>query len=134
MSREDVLLAFGPPGVETKTGNGATLFYSTGPMGQVTYAAHLGADGRVRSVEQVLRDENFAQIRVGEWDRQTLRDRFGLPAEVRSYSDGRIWWSYRYKESDVWEVLMNVLFYPQGIVRQVIKTPDPMYEKNAPWP
>ncbi len=133
MTRAEVLSRFGSPVAQRKDETGEVVIYSTAPFGQFAYAARFGPDDRVRDVEQVLREDKFARIEIGVWDIERVRGNFGTPAEVRNMPDGRSWWGYRYKQNGVWEMLMNVLFDAQGKVRQLINTPDPMYERNDPW-
>lgn len=110
-------------------GNDRFFEYATGPMGQHTWMARIGADGRLVSYEQVLTGEKFATIKVDEANREDVLRTVGRPAE-RSYiglKDYEVW-SYRYKEAGVWNSMMHVHFDRQGIVRQMLNGPDPMYE------
>ncbi|VXC76977.1 hypothetical protein [Massilia sp. 9I] len=103
--------------------------YATGPMGQQTYMARIGADGRLVSYEQVLTGEKFATIKVDSANKEDVLRIVGKPAE-KSFVAMRDWevWSYRYKEAGVWNSLMHVHFDRQGVVRQMLNGPDPMYE------
>ncbi|CAN7296944.1 hypothetical protein LJR122_001557 [Massilia sp. LjRoot122] len=103
--------------------------YATGPMGQQTFMARIGADERLLSYEQVLTGEKFATIKVDAADKEEVLRTVGRPAE-KSFVAMRDWevWSYRYKEAGVWNSMMHVHFDRQGIVRQMLNGPDPMYE------
>jgi len=110
-------------------GNDRIFEYATGPMGQHTWMARIGADGRLVSYEQVLTGEKFATIKVDAADKEEVLRTIGRPAE-RSYvglKDYEVW-SYRYKEAGVWNSMMHVHFDRQGVVRQMLNGPDPMYE------
>lgn len=109
--------------------NGQLLEYATGPMGQHTWMAHIGADGRLTSYEQVLTGEKFATIKVDAATKDEVLRTIGRPAEKTAVAM-RDWevWSYRYKEAGVWNSMMHVHFDKQGVVRQMLNGPDPMYE------
>jgi len=127
MSRDEVISRFGSPHVERRAADGELFIYSTAPMGQAAYAARVGPDQRVTAVEQVLTLQNFAAIKPNEWDSEQVLVHFGPPAEIQRWAPDKIWWSYRYKESGVWDSLMNIRFDAQGIVRETINTPDPLF-------
>ena len=127
---QDVVQAkLGAPTAVYADANGRTLEYATGPMGQNTWMARLGPDGRLQSYEQVLTSEKFATIKIDAATREEVLRTLGRPAErsqvaMRDYEV----WSYRYKEAGVWNSLMHVHFDAQGVVRQMMNGPDPMYE------
>lgn len=121
---------FGQPSATYPDGAGQVLEYATGPFGQQTWMARIGADGRLASFEQVLDDRKFATVRIGAATRDQILRTFGKPAETsRLALTGQTVWSYRYKESGVWNSLMHVHFDQAGIVRGMMNGPDPMYEK-----
>jgi hypothetical protein len=93
--------------------------------------ARIGADGRLTAFEQVLTGEKFATIMVGTATRDDVLHTIGRPAE-RSYLPLRDFevWSYRYKESGVWNSMMHVHFDRGGVVRMMQNGPDPMYEEK----
>ena len=126
----DVVQAkMGAPTAVYTDGAARTLEYATGPMGQYTWMAHLGPDGRLASYEQVLTSEKFATVKIDQATKDQVLRTFGRPAE-RSHvamHDYEVW-SYRYKEAGVWNSLMHVHFDGQGVVRQMLNGPDPMYD------
>jgi hypothetical protein len=118
-----------PNAVYPDPSGGQVLEYRGQPMGQFQYMARIGADGRLISYDQVLTDENFAQIDVNRWNRDDILRHFGRPAEVlRSRLDEGEIWSYRYKEKGVWNSLMNVDFNGRGTVLRVYKSADPLLD------
>lgn len=126
-----VTAKFGQPTAVYPAAVGQVLEYATGPYGQATYMAHIGPDGRVTSFEQVLSGEKFATLKIGSANRTDVLHTLGRPAE-RSYlslSDFEVW-SYRYKESGVWNSMMHVHFDRAGILRMMQNGPDPMYEEK----
>lgn len=128
-SQDVVQSKLGTPTAVYTDGAARTLEYATGPMGQNTWMAHLGPDGRLASYEQVLTSEKFATIKIDQATKDDVLRTVGRPAE-RSHvamHDYEVW-SYRYRESGVWNSLMHVHFDGQGVVRQMMNGPDPMYE------
>ncbi len=126
-----VIAKFGPPTAIYPAPSGRALEYATGPFGQYTHMARIGADGRLSAFEQVLAGEKFATIKVGVATKDDVLRAIGRPAE-RSYLDlpKLEVWSYRYKESGVWNSMMHVHFDRAGIVRMMQNGPDPMYEEK----
>ncbi|MGX4642279.1 hypothetical protein [Massilia sp. SYSU DXS3249] len=109
--------------------DGQVLEYATGPMGQFTWMARMGPDGRLVSYEQVLAGEKFATIKIDQATKEDVLRTIGRPAErsrvaMRDYEV----WSYRYKEAGVWNSLMHVHFDQNGVVRQMLNGPDPLFE------
>jgi hypothetical protein len=120
-----------PNAVYPDAAGGQVLEYRGQPMGQFQYMAHIGPDGRLVSYDQVLTSENFAKVKVDRWTKDDILRNFGRPAEVsRVYAHDYEVWSYRYKEAGVWNSLMNVHFDAQGVVRQMLNGPDPMYDER----
>ena len=126
-----VTAKFGQPTAMYPASSGQVLEYATGPFGQATYMARIGADGRLASFEQVLTAEKFATLKIGAANKTEVLHTLGRPAE-RSYlslSDLEVW-SYRYKEAGVWNSMMHVHFDRGGILRMMQNGPDPMYEEK----
>jgi hypothetical protein len=110
---------------------GELLEYATGPMGQTTWMARIGPDGRLASFEQVLTGEKFATIKIGSATKDDVLRTIGRPAEHSrvAMQDYEVW-SYRYKENGVWNSMMHVHFDHAGIVRLMQNGPDPMYDER----
>ena len=103
--------------------------YATGPFGQRTWMARIGADGRVRGFEQVLTSARFAAIEIDHARKADVLRIVGHPAETsRVMQHNYEVWSYRYKESDVWNSMMHVHFDQDGVVRMMLNGPDRMFD------
>jgi hypothetical protein len=126
-----VAAKMGQPNAVYPEGGGQELEYLTGPMGQETYMAHMGPDGRLASFEQVLTGEKFATIKIDHATKADVLRTIGHPAETSALPlrDFEVW-SYRYKESGVWNSMMHVMFDRGGVVRMMQNAPDPMYERR----
>ena len=117
-----------PTGVYPAPG-GQVLEYATGPMGQYTFMARIGADGRLVSYDQVLTGEQFATIKIDQATKDDVLRIIGRPAErSRVVQHNYEVWSYRYKDAGVWNSMMHVHFDQNGVVRQMLNGPDPLFE------
>jgi hypothetical protein len=128
----EVTAALGRPDASyPEPDGGQVLEYRGQPMGQFQYMARIGPDGRLLSYEQVLTSENFAKVKVDQWTKDDVLRNFGRPAEISrvAFHDYEVW-SYRYKEAGVWNSMMNIHFDRQGVVRQMLNGPDPLYEER----
>jgi len=126
----EVQAKLGTPRAVYRLADGSqVLEYAGQPMGQFQHMATIGPDGRLVSYEQVLTGEKFATIKIGKSTRDDILRTFGHPAETSrvAFHDYEVW-SYRYKEAGVWNSMMHVHFDQQGIVRQMLNGPDPMYD------
>jgi hypothetical protein len=124
----------GRPTARFQVGSDTVAEYGAGAFGQFTYMARYGPDGRLRSYEQVLTDEKFATVKLGVDDKTSILHTFGHPAETSylSLRDLEVW-SYRYKQSGVWDSMMHVHFSRDGKVREMMAGPDPMRESKDGW-
>jgi hypothetical protein len=110
--------------------DGSILEYASGPFGQETYMARIGADGLLRSWQQVLNDQTFASIKPGVATKEEVLHTVGRPAETAYLPLSKLEvWSYRYKQSGVWDSMMHVHFDQAGIVRMMQNGPDLMREE-----
>ncbi|SNT21137.1 hypothetical protein SAMN06265795_11755 [Noviherbaspirillum humi] len=130
-----VIGRLGQPTHVYQDGNGKLLEYKTGPFGQRTYMARIGSDGRLASYEQVLTNEKFASIKVGEAGKNDVLHAIGAPSGTSylSLSDLEVW-TYPYKESGVWNSLMHVHFDRNGIVQRMMSGPDPRFDPDRRFP
>jgi len=120
-----------PDAIYPDPAGGQVYEYRGQPMGQFQYMARIGPDGRLVSYDQVLTSENFAKVKVDQWTKDDILRHFGRPAEVTGvYFHNYEVWSYRYKEAGVWNSLMSVHFDQQGVVRQMLNGPDPMFDER----
>lgn len=126
-----VTAKYGQPTAVYAAPDGQVLEYASGPFGQYTYMARMGPDARLASFEQVLTSEKFGTLKIGSATKDEVLRTLGRPAE-RSYlalPDLEVW-SYRYKESGVWNSMMHVHFDRAGVLKMLQSGPDRMYEEK----
>jgi len=116
----------------TAPDGGQTLVWSTQPYGQTAWRTHVNTQGRVAAIRPIFTDAEFETLRTGVWTQQDVLCAFGPPAERSSVglpSVRQIVWSYRYRQSGVWNSLMYVYFGHDGArVTNLHPGPDPLYE------
>lgn len=121
----------GQPTAVHRDGSDTLLEYATGPQGQTTHMARIGADGRLISWDQVLTDQRFGTIEVGVATKRDVLRIVGRPAETSWLTLPKLEvWSYRYKGSGVWDSMMHVHFDRAGVVRMLQSGPDPEREEH----
>jgi hypothetical protein len=131
-SMETVRSKMGRPTEVRSAPSGTVYEYGGGMFGQLAWLARFDSTGRLASVEQVRKGKVFATIRPGATKADVV-DRLGRPSEMSRVHLGNFEvWSYRYKESGVWNSMMHVHFDEAGIVRLMQSGPDPMYEDKRP--
>ena len=110
---DDVLRVMGQPGMRWQDGDGSQqLSYPRGPMGVHTFMVRIGADGKLRSIGNVLEPQTFARIRSGMTQSQVLRLLGPSQPAWSVYFKARdeLVWEWRY--CDEWNELarFDVLF------------------------
>jgi hypothetical protein len=90
----DVRKRFGEPAAVYAEANGElTLEYPRQPAGHVNYMISIGADGKMRSLRQVLTQATFIQVTPG-LEKSQVRRLLGRPAKAQSFA---------LKEEEVWD-------------------------------
>lgn len=123
----DVERLMGRPAERVTTAGGERIwFYPHAPMGRETHAVRIGADGKVRAVEQTLVEANFLKVWSGKTTAREVRELLGPPNRVvhmaRQQRDA---WEYLYFN----EMQVPFVFYAQfsadGVVREAFSIRDP---------
>ena len=106
--------------------------WPTQPMGEVTTAADIDAAGKVINVRQVLQTGEFYRAEPDKWTQSDVLVQFGRPAETAYFPlKKRQVWSYRYLEDGVWYQLFNFAFDDAGVLRETLKSPDPLHDHKG---
>lgn len=121
----DVCARMGPPTDIRVDRDGDRIWeYATGPEGFFTYMVRIGADGRVKEVNQILTEEQLAKVVPGKMTKADVRQLLGRPSDESTYSAG-LTWSWRFARVGVQPGYMVVSFNPDGTVRDKIVIIDP---------
>ena len=107
----------GPPTMEWQNTDGsATWEYPRTPNGIVNYMIDFGPDRILKTVRQVLTQENFARVSPG-MDQDDIRRLLGKPArEVYFPLMKETVWDWKTKSDSSYDEYFNVHFNPQGTV------------------
>jgi SmpA / OmlA family len=104
--------------------NGDELWeYATGPAGYETFLIRFGADGRVKSVTQLLTPERLMQVEPGRMTKAQVRDLLGRPSDESFTMSGPVW-SWRFQDGAQIGNLA-VSFNPDNTVKERMVLPDP---------
>ncbi|WP_249222628.1 outer membrane protein assembly factor BamE [Noviherbaspirillum sp. L7-7A] len=134
-SEASIVARLGEPTHRYGEGNTHLLEYMTGPWGQSTFMARIGADGRLISYEQVLDTAHFSRIVPGKSDKQEVLHLIGAPSATSYLTLPQLEvWSYPYRESNAWDSVMHVHFDNAGIVRMLQNGPDRRRTPDMAWP
>lgn len=130
-SMETVRARMGEPSVVHELPSGTQFEYGGGAFGQHAWMARFDQVGKLVSLEQVRSGEKFATIRPGAATKADVLMTLGQPSETsRVFLHNYEVWSYRYKESGVWNSMMHVHFDEGGVVRLMQSRPDTLYERK----
>jgi hypothetical protein len=101
------------------------LWFSRQPYGRSSYAARIGADGKLKSLEQRLTPDNLAFLERGKSTDESVHDMFGPPYKVNQFPRmQREIWTYWMPATEEWKVLF-VQFSPDHVLREYYYMDDP---------
>jgi hypothetical protein len=119
--------AMGQPALRVANPDGSsTLYYPKSPLGRHTYAVTVGADGKVRSIDQRLTLANIGKLAVGKSSRKEVQELLGPPDRhnvTRLALTSREVWEYPFLDYQEKRVLW-VQFSEDGILREVVNSRD----------
>lgn len=130
-TEKDVLAAMGNPAEKRALAGGETVYwYPQLPYGRRSYAARIGADGRLVSLEQRLTEANVAKVVRNQTTMGEVRDLLGPPFEPMKFAR---------MEREVWTYPMRIVgdlnpkwFIVQmsydGVVRETYLMDDPQFQ------
>lgn len=110
------------------------LEWPAGEWSQYAYMARIGPDGKLISYDNVRTREQFAKIKVNQFNKNDVLRTIGHPTETEYLPlKKQEVWSYRYKEEGMWNSMMHVYFDGSGIVRGMENGQDPLYLRDGFW-
>jgi hypothetical protein len=127
----DVEAKMGRP-AEKRVHDGETVYYYPElPWGYRSYAARIGADGKLIAVEQRLTEENIGKVVRGKSTATEVRDLLGPPWEPIHYARmDRDVWTYPMRiPADPTPKWFVVHVAPDGIVRETFLFDDMNYNR-----
>lgn len=131
---------YGSPTVTCENSPFTLRVWSQQPMGYYAWRGVFDDNDQLVDIQQVLSDPIFAQVEsdIGEnsWDLDKVGCNFGPPAEqsVAPYIGVRMKvWSYRYKQNNVWPMMMNIFFDDNDRVHALQRSMDPRDNDGQLW-
>jgi len=119
--------AMGVPDARIARPDGSSvLYYSRNPLGRHSYAATVGPDGVLRSIEQRLTRANMDKLVPGSMTKQDVLALFGPPYPsnvATSPFSGLETWEYKWLEIEDKRILW-VGFSPDGVLREFSNVHD----------
>jgi hypothetical protein len=130
-TRAEIESRLGQPTGVYALADGTRLQYSRQPAGQQVYNLDLGADGRLRQLEQVMDGGWLQRIEVDRWTRETALVHLGRPALIERVArwEGDIW-TYRFLEA-TGSRQVHLQLDGAGVVRRVVFTDEPLPDDRA---
>lgn len=132
----EVRIIYGAPSMVWEEENGArTLEFVKGPAGHRTFMIQIGADNKVKAIEQVLKPAYFVKVVQGMSEDQ-VRRLIGKPFKKEPYALSKeVAWFYRYlegTESRYFIVQFDNLLgsVTQGKVTKTMMMPDMEASEN----
>jgi hypothetical protein len=121
----EVRIIYGAPSMVWEEEAGArTLEFVKGPAGHRTFMIQIGADGKVKAVEQVLKPSNFVKVMQGMGE-DPVRRLLGKPGKKVPYAASQeTAWFYRYMEGSESRYFVVQFSQATGLVTKTMMMPD----------
>ena len=129
----DVEAQLGVSAEKLKAADGDTIwFYPRKPSGRQMYAARIGPDGRMRSLQQTLTEQNIRNLVPGVTTMAQVREILGPPWRTSRFErQQRDVWEYTMVNTQQWDYYLDVQFSGDGIVREVMMLKDYTKEQGG---
>ncbi|HMW18567.1 MAG TPA: outer membrane protein assembly factor BamE [Accumulibacter sp.] len=113
----EVIQVMGQPKLEWREADGTRYWeYPRTPEGMVNYRLVIGPDDRLREVQQLLTEANFAKVKPG-MSREDIQLLLGQPAHQRYFSlKHETVWDWKTKREPGMDWYFNVHFNAEGLV------------------
>ena len=115
----------GAPVEKRQVGGETWYYYPRQPFGRQQYAARIAPDGRLRSIEQTLTDQNLRKVVADTTTKAQAREIFGPP--WRTSQNERLQreiWEYTCYNNRQEDFYLYVQFSPDGILRESFLVED----------
>jgi hypothetical protein len=132
-SATEVQASLGEPALRTRLAGGDTMwYYPRQPQGRQTYGLRIGPDGTLRSMEQLLTEENMGKLSSGSATRDAVREQFGPPWRQSSNDRAqREVWEYAMFNNQQWPYYLYAQFSSDGVLRELYTLKDYVNEPGS---
>ncbi|MEK6244203.1 MAG: hypothetical protein AABM33_06845 [Pseudomonadota bacterium] len=123
---QDVAALMGTPADRITVSGGDTIwYYPRAPMGMHTFAVRMSSAGVLRSIDQLLTEQNLRNLVAGVTTGSQVREVLGPPwRTTRTDRMQRDVWEYSMLNSAQWPFYLYVQLSYDGIVREVLLLKD----------
>ena len=125
-TEQEVTALMGVPADSIKLPGGDTmLYFPRQPEGRMSYAARIAPDGVLRSIDQLLTEENISRLVRGSTTRAQAREILGPPwRTTRLERQQRDVWEYKMYNQVQDKFFLYVQLSYDGIVQEVLMIKD----------
>ncbi len=121
----EVRIIYGAPSmIWEEEGGSRMLEFVKGPAGHRTFMIQIGADGKVKAIEQVLKPSNFVKVVQG-MSQDQVRRLIGAPFKKEPYAlSQETGWFYRYLEGTESRFFIVQFAQSTQLVTKTLLMPD----------
>lgn len=121
----EVRIIYGAPSmIWEEEGGTRMLEFVKGPAGHRTFMIQIGADGKVKAIEQVLKPSNFVKVMQG-MSQDQVRRLIGAPGKKEPYALSKeTAWFYRYLEGTESRFFVVQFDQSTNLVTKTMMVPD----------
>jgi hypothetical protein len=101
-------------------------------MGRQTYGLRMAPDGTLRSIEELLTEENTRKLVPGSTNRDAVREQLGPPwRQTRNERAQRDVWEYAVFNTQQWPYYLYAQFSADGVLRELYMVKDYVNEPGG---
>ena len=120
-SESEVWEVMGVPAVTWETPGGSAWAYPRGPLGMETFLVRFDESGKLASIEQVLDEEHFAQIKADLTQHDVLHV-IGPPFQILAFPNlNEASWDYRFRDLWGYSSIFSAIFDEAGRVKRTFR-------------
>lgn len=120
-SENEVRNVMGVPAATWETPSGSAWAYPRGPLGMDTFLVRFDENGTLASIEQVLDEEHFAQIKADMTQDDVLHV-IGPPFQVLAFHNlNEVSWDYRFRDLWGYSSIFSAIFDEAGLVKRTFR-------------
>ena len=120
-SENEVQQVMGVPAATWETPGGSAWAYPRGPLGMETFLVRFDENGTLASIEQVLDEEHFAQIK-GDMTQDDVLHVVGPPFQILAFPNlNEVSWDYRFRDLWGYSSIFSAIFDEAGLVKRTFR-------------
>jgi hypothetical protein len=120
-SDDEVQQVMGVPAATWETPGGSAWAYPRGPLGMDTFLVRFDENGTLASIEQVLDEEHFAQVKADMTQDDVLHV-IGPPFQILAFHNlNEVSWDYRFRDLWGYSSIFSAIFDEAGLVKRTFR-------------